>query len=124
VDTSEDPVTTKTLTARRPRRRLTPEFKREVVEASLKRGASVSRVARRYDINANQVFKWRKAHREGNLNGVTLLPVVVESSPPIVAQPESSVEPTIEVQLPGGHVWLHGAVHAETLEHLVRLLSR
>jgi len=29
-------------------------------------GASVSRVARRHDVNANQVFYWRKLYREGS----------------------------------------------------------
>ena len=30
-------------------------------------GASVARVARKHDVNANQVFYWRKLFREGRL---------------------------------------------------------
>ncbi len=37
------------------------------MEETLQPGASVSRVARRYDVNANQVFYWRKLYREGQL---------------------------------------------------------
>jgi transposase len=45
----------------RRRNRSWPEaLKREIVAASLAPGASVSVVARRYDVNANQVFSWRK----------------------------------------------------------------
>ena len=36
---------------------------------SLERGASVSLVARRHDVNANQVFTWRRLVREGRLAG-------------------------------------------------------
>jgi transposase len=39
-------------------------LKREIVAASLVPGASVSRVARRYDVNANQVFAWRRRYRD------------------------------------------------------------
>src|SRR5215211_753580 len=48
-------------TNKRRRHRAWPEsLKREIVAASLVPGASVSRVARRYDVNANQVFAWRR----------------------------------------------------------------
>src|SRR3954467_2410233 len=53
-------------TNRRRRHRSWPEsLKREIVAASLVPGASVSRVARRYDVNANQVFAWRRRYRDG-----------------------------------------------------------
>src|SRR5271169_6771236 len=44
-----------------PKRRQWPEaLKRRIVAETLEPGASVSIVARRYDVNANQVFKWRR----------------------------------------------------------------
>ena len=43
------------------RNRSWPEaLKREIVAASFAPGSSVSKVARQYDVNANQVFGWRK----------------------------------------------------------------
>jgi len=45
----------------------TIEERRAIVEETWLPGASVSRVARRHDVNANQVFYWRKLYREGQL---------------------------------------------------------
>jgi transposase len=66
MDTSE-----RTLVEESPkgiaRQRRSIEEKRRIVEETLLPGASVSRVARRHDVNANQVFYWRKRYREGCL---------------------------------------------------------
>ena len=62
------------------RRRRSVEERRKIVEETWQPGASVSRVARRHDVNANQVFYWRNLYREGRLGstGATkLLPVKV-----------------------------------------------
>ena len=70
---------------RGPYRRHTLEFKRQVVLQTLQPGASVARLARLHEINANQVFGWRKAYREGLLGDadqVMLLPVNVTDAPP------------------------------------------
>ena len=40
--------------------------RRQIVEETLKPGASVSLVARAHDVNANQVFKWRKQYQQGS----------------------------------------------------------
>jgi len=49
----------------RPRNRSWPEaLKREIVAASFAPGSSVSIVARQYDVNANQVFNWRKRYSD------------------------------------------------------------
>jgi transposase len=49
------------------------------VAASFEPGASVSVVARRYDVNTNQLFSWRKLHRNGLLGsgGPAQVPVSV-----------------------------------------------
>ena len=41
--------------------------RRAIVEETLLPNASVSRVARRHDVNANQVFHWRKLYRRSCL---------------------------------------------------------
>ena len=43
------------------------EERRRIVEETLRPGASVSLVARANDVNANQVFGWRRLYREGRL---------------------------------------------------------
>jgi hypothetical protein len=49
---------------RRRRHRPWPEaLKREIVAATLAPGSSVSVVPRRYDVNADQVFAWRRRYR-------------------------------------------------------------
>jgi hypothetical protein len=44
------------------------EERRQVVEETLQPGASVAAIARRHEVNANQVFHWRKVYREGRLD--------------------------------------------------------
>ena len=42
------------------RREWPPALKRQMVAETLEPGASVSIVARRHDVNTNQLFKWRR----------------------------------------------------------------
>ncbi len=51
----------------RPRRCRSDAEKVQIVEETLVAGASVSVVARRHDVNANQVFKWRRQYGSGEL---------------------------------------------------------
>jgi len=60
----------------RPRRMRSVEEKRRIVEETLVPGASVSVVARRHDVNANQLFTWRLAYQRGALNNGTGLVAV------------------------------------------------
>lgn len=48
---------------KRRHKRWPEALKREIVAATLAPGASVSMVARQYDVNANQVFSWRRRYR-------------------------------------------------------------
>ena len=70
---------------KKKQRRRTIKERRDIVEETLVPGASVVRVARRHEVNANQVFYWRKLYREGQL-GITiatpLLPVKVKTERP------------------------------------------
>jgi transposase len=69
-----------TTATKRRRNRAWPEaLKREIVAASLAPGASVSVVARSYDVNANQVFSWRKRYRDAEPVAAAprLIPVMV-----------------------------------------------
>src|SRR3954470_2543328 len=72
-------ITTKTGQTRRFRSK---QERRQIVEETLKPGASVSRVARAHDVNANQLFRWRREYRKGLLErapgqATALLPVKI-----------------------------------------------
>jgi transposase len=58
------------------------EWKRSVVEQTFEAGASVARVARENNINANQVWAWRTLYAQGLLVEAArtdaMLPVVVD----------------------------------------------
>lgn len=96
------------LTGGRRHRRSWPDaLKVEIVKAALAPGASVSVVARRYDVNANQVFNWRKRYREGRLvppasgGGLAMVPVAV--TPEVGPAVASGVSDAIEIELSGGY---------------------
>jgi transposase len=64
----------------RPKRRQWPEASRhQIVTETLEPGASVSIVARRHEVNANQRFKWRREmapeQPAAAEQSVTMLPV-------------------------------------------------
>src|SRR4051794_41130778 len=103
-------------TNRRRRHRSWPEsLKREIVAASLVPGASVSRVARRYDVNANQVFAWRRRYRDGAAEPgeLRLLPVTVTPDQPV------------EIMVAGGYrVRVGEGVQAATLRLVLDVLER
>ena len=65
------------------RRWRTVSEKRRIAELTLEPGASVALVARAHSVNANQVFKWRRALKRGELNesaaSTSLLPVLVSA---------------------------------------------
>ncbi len=89
----------------RGRHRSWPEaLKREFVAASLAPGASVSVVARQYDVNTNQVFGWRKRFGDGPTASpaALLVPVVVAPDRADNAPPAPSAD-IIEIDLPNGH---------------------
>lgn len=81
---------------RGPYRRHSIEFKRTVVEQSLQPGASVSRLARQHDVNANQIFAWRKAYQEGRLGGAAFVPIILadtddEDAPEMLDTPAAGI---------------------------------
>ncbi len=114
-------------TNKRRRHRAWPEsLKREIVAASLVPGASVSRVARRYDVNANQVFAWRRRYRDGAAEpaALRLLPVTVTPDRPEGVAPARAGE-VIEIAVAGGYrVRVGNGVQAATLRLVLDVLER
>lgn len=68
------------ITSVQRRRRFSPEEKREMVEEAEQPGNSVSVVARKYSVNPNQLFRWRRLMREGALSAVGAEEEVVPAS--------------------------------------------
>ncbi len=58
------------ITSVQRRRRWSPEEKRAILEEAEQPGNSLSAVARKYGVNPNQLFHWRKLMREGALVAV------------------------------------------------------
>jgi transposase len=112
----------------RKQRRRTIEERREIVEETLVAGASVSRVARRHDVNANQVFYWRKLYREGQLGGdrtTQLLPVKVRDDRTAKAVESDGLAVrlgTMEIKLPKGTLRISGAVDVVALRAVLECL--
>jgi transposase len=92
----------------RPRRRHALAEKRRIVELTFERGASVAQVAQANGVNANQVFKWRRAFGRGELvesvSGSTALLPVTLSAPCVTAVQEPSAQ---------GHSTPSGSIHIE-----------
>ena len=113
------------------RNRSWPEaLKREIVAASYAPGSSVSMVARHYDVNANQVFSWRKRYRDDRRAPAIpaapqLIPVVVTTEQDAVAEQPSSVAETIEIDLAGKYrVRVSSGVDAQALRRVLDVLER
>ena len=94
---------------RRVRRWRSVSEKRQIVQLTLEPGASVAEVARAHGVNANQVFKWRRAFERGELNEPcsALLPISVaglsvpESAPAVEESQVTAVAGSIHIELPG-----------------------
>jgi transposase len=113
------------------RNRSWPEaLKREIVAASYAAGSSVSVIARQYDVNANQVFGWRKRYRDeprapAVLSAPQLIPVVVAAEPDAAAMHPATGAATIEIDVAGKYrVRVGGVVDAQALRRVFDALER
>ena len=104
------------------------------------RGASVATVARRHNVNPNQVFAWRQLYRRGLLDpnaaqeSGSMLPVKVSTPTVLPTERVQPAEPRkrgrlkrssrlIEIKLCNGHsIVLHGRIDAEALSRVIDLL--
>ena len=125
---------------RRRRRRWSEAQKRQIVAETHEPGVSVPMVAQRYNLNANQVFRWRRLFREPERAAGTgrYVPVVVGAAPGPEAgagamRPPSedvAVEGTpatgrIEIVLAGGcRVIVDRSVDGPALARVIAVLER
>jgi transposase len=97
------------------------------VEETLQPGASVAVIARGHDVNANQVFYWRKLYREGRLEGepaaAQLVPVRIsevvsgEQAPRLYAG-------SIVVEIGRARIRIEGSVDADNLRLVLERVGR
>ena len=112
------------------RRRWPIEEKRRIVQETLAPHASVARTAQRYAVNANQIFNWRRAYRDGRLENSTsasLLPVKVVGEQLVEAAKAQglALPPPVgrlEIQLSKGILQITGAVDLMALRTAIECL--
>lgn len=130
MHTSE--VTTDSLGRRGgPRRRWPEAAKRKIVEETFEPGASVAIVARRYELNANVVFAWRRLYRAeeasvaGSGKAPELIPVkVIAPEPSFAKTGRARIPPpqseSIEMRLADGtQVRFSGGLAREALRQII-----
>ena len=123
------------------KRRHSAAFKRKLVKLTQQAGASVAAIALAHAINANLLFKWRRAQaaRSARLKPVrqaVLLPVTMDPLPPASAiidlptptpavlasaarTPEADV---IEIEVGGARVRLRGSVDPASVRCVLQAL--
>ena len=124
----------------RRRRRWSEAQKRQIVAETHEPGVSVPMVAQRYNVNANQVFAWRRLFREpARDTGIDgFVPVVVGAVPghevgaatmhppsddPVAAGPPATGRMEI-VLAGGGRVIVDRAVDGPALARVLAVLER
>ena len=119
--------------ARRTKRLWTDEEKRSICLQTAAQGVSVARVAQRYAMNANLIFKWLRDPRyapepSAEPDATCFLPVEIVDRPMhdddrAAAGPVSTAG-TIEIDTAGGHrLRIGGAYDPKALARLIRGLS-
>jgi transposase len=116
-----------------PRRHRPIEEKRAIVAEASAAGASIAEVARRYGVNANLVFHWKRLAERGllethtrRMSGRRLVPVKLleaKAAPPTAAGAATATLGMLRVQFPSGiALEIGGTPDAQLLERLIGLL--
>jgi transposase len=112
---------------KRRRRSWSLEEKRRIVDESLDDGASIAEVARRHDLNANQLFAWRRQFGAEPAAPKELAPIL-----PVTVAPDTTAEYSgrgsngqMEIVLAGGdRVIVWADVETAALSRVLKALER
>lgn len=110
------------------RRHRSKQERRQVVEETLRPGASVAIIARRHGVNANQVFHWRKLYREGRLDvsppSTQLVPVRIAEVMSGEHMPPKLHAGVIMVEVGRARIRIEGSVDSENLRLVLERVGR
>ena len=113
------------------RRRWSWGDKQQIVEETLMPGASISAVARRYGLHPSQVFAWRKAAREANIEEAgcgsfdgAFAPIVVTGGSCTSSSGAVGCGRMEIVLIGGRRIVVDGSVDAAALDRVVNVLER
>jgi len=123
ADQAEQVSTSGLVDTEQPKRRQYSEaLKRQMVAETQVPGASVSIVARRHDVNSNQLFRWRRQLLpKAVVESGTMLPV--EIAPKGDRPRHTDRDGVIEIMFGcGARVRLRGEVSSQTLRQVIELL--
>jgi len=104
------------------RRQYSDALKRQMVAETLEPGGSVSIVARRHDVNSNQLFRWRRQLLPKTaIESSVMVPVEIapDGDRPRRADRDGVIEMVFGC---GARVRLRGEVSSETLRQVIELL--
>lgn len=116
------------MAKRRKRRKWSDDEKRMICAQTVVAGVSVAQVARRYDLNANQIFNWLKDSKfapdaQAIEDEAKFLPIEVIAEP---TRPEAmpDADGLIELELANGHLLrISGGYDPDAVARLVRHLT-
>ena len=121
------------ITSKDRRRKHSEALKQDLVERSLRPGASVAAIAQEHGINANLLFNWRRLYLRGRDSSApatptptpTLLPVTVQASAavsvPKAWQPRTP-SGVIEIDIGSARVRLRGAIDEASVRCVLQTL--
>jgi transposase len=112
---------------RRKRRSWTRDEKRRIVDESLEEGGSIAEVARRHDVNANQLFTWRRQLGVESSDPKDLAPIL-----PVTIAPDTTAEDSdpgssgqMEIVLAeGDRIIVWADVETSALMRVLKVLAR
>jgi transposase len=111
----------------RRRRSWSLDEKRRIVEESLEDGASLAEVARRHDLNANQLFTWRRQFGVEPAEPKELAPILPVTIALDRAAEETDPGPSGQIEIvlaDGDRILVWSDVETAALTRVLKALSR
>ena len=109
------------------RRSWSLDEKRRIVEESLEDGASIAEVARRHDLNTNQLFTWRRqfgVKPAAPQDLASILPVTITPDMPTECSAPGSTGQMEIVLAKGDRILVWADVETAALSRVVKALRR